>query len=205
MAGEKASGNTPSSTDFLSELRLEYQKADRFLREVEDFIDEAGIPGFNELRYAGYHLLQAIDDAGNLQNPADLTRAVNHAKRACYEAGEAGSLVALDGIRAFKQDYKFVRVSQVIADYPRMLGEAEKQRELMIDSRVADEDKARDYDARMEAFRALRDMLRTLEANRDECNALVAERRSESRRFLLMFVAAILGIIVTAVVGFTAT
>jgi len=58
-ASQKPISSTLSKTvaELFAALREEYDLADAFDKEVQSFVDEAGIPAINELRYAGYHLL----------------------------------------------------------------------------------------------------------------------------------------------------
>lgn len=198
MTGETPSGDIPSSIEgaTIASFREEYGKADKFCQQVQDYISEAGIPALNELRNAGHHLLKAIDDNGALAKPQQLVRAINHAKRACYEAGEAGVLVALDSIRLFREEFRGVQVSKVIPDYIAMMAEAEKAREAVLAVRTDDEDRSNDYRLRMDAFAILRDIDRKLEAARPECLVLAGEVVTDSRRFLLNILLTLLGIAV---------
>lgn len=50
----------PLALEDYRRLRDEYDTADKVMKEVRAFVDEAGIPAINELRYAGYHLLNTI-------------------------------------------------------------------------------------------------------------------------------------------------
>lgn len=75
----------------LQELRRLYETADGFAREVGEFRSEVPIPAHNELRYAGHHLLQSLDNDGTVADEDQLRKARNHCERAMYEAAEAGS------------------------------------------------------------------------------------------------------------------
>src|SRR4051794_14231721 len=129
MRNTAASAGSSSSTDVgqasLSAYRAAYKKADAFCREVQSFIQEAGIPAINEMRYAGHHLLLSLDDSGSVASHADLMKAINHANRACYEAGEAGILCALDKISTFKSEYRNITVTDIVGEYTAILRIAE--------------------------------------------------------------------------------
>ena len=88
--------------DAIRELRNLYETADSFAREVSEFRSEVSIPVHNELRYAGHHLLQSIDDGGTIVEGGQFSRAKRHCERAMYEAAEAGIMSALDEIAAFR-------------------------------------------------------------------------------------------------------
>lgn len=187
-----ASGFEPTTSNpTIKQYRAEYAKADIFCQKVQDFIREAGIPAMNELRNAGHHFLKSVDDNGKMINPNELTRAINHAKRACYEAGEAGILIALDEIHAFKEDFRGIRISQAVPGFVEMMAKASEARDTITQSRANEEDKTRDHQARMDAFDELRGICRILEAARDECQALVSEAVTASRRFYIGLVVTI--------------
>ena len=110
--------NTPYR---ISDLRTLYDTADGFSREVAEFRAEIVIPAYNELRYAGHHLLQAIDDSGSISSNEQLRRAVSHCERAMYEAAEAGIISMLDSIDQFRKDYENIVVKDVVDDYPSIV------------------------------------------------------------------------------------
>jgi uncharacterized protein YeeX (DUF496 family) len=186
MTGVTPSEDTPSDNGIsLAAFRIEYAKADKFCQQVQDYISQAGIPALNELRNAGHHLLKSLDDKGIVVRPGELTRAHNHAKRACYEAGEAGVLMALDNIRAFREEFRTVLVTTILPDYVNMMAETEQAREAVLAVRTDDEDRSNDYQLRIDAFETLRKIDRKLDAARPECVTLLDGATTDSRRFLL--------------------
>lgn len=197
MSGAKASKVTPSSADpTIKKYRLEYAKADQFCQQVQDFVSEAGIPAMNELRNAGHHLLRAQDDNGKIIKRDELIRAINHTKRACYEAGEAGILVALDHIRIFKDDFRMVPLTNVLPDFLDMMQNAEKARVAMLDARTDDDDRTNDYQLRMDSFTTLKEICERLDVARPEAVKLMNEAQRTSRRFVVQIsVAAIVALI----------
>ena len=50
-------------------LREKYAIADRLSKLVSVITEEAAIPAVNELRYAGFHLLKAINVSGSVDQP----------------------------------------------------------------------------------------------------------------------------------------
>ena len=75
---------------------------------------EVAIPATNELRYAGHHLLQSINEDGMVHDEEYLRKAKSHCERAMYEAAEAGIMSALEQINDFRKDYKDIVVSEVV-------------------------------------------------------------------------------------------
>ena len=82
----------------IRELRDLYETADVFAREVSELRSEVPIPAHNELRYAGHHLLQSINDEGEVADEDLFRKAKNHCERAMYEAAEAGIMHILEAV-----------------------------------------------------------------------------------------------------------
>jgi hypothetical protein len=183
----------------LSQFRASYKKADDFCKEVQSFSAQAGIPAMNELRYAGHHLLEALADDGSLQSGDQLGRAINHAKRACYEAGEAGILIALDEIDKFKSDFKDIAVTSVVKDYLEILKAADVAKDRVVAQRDHAGDGQLDHDDFIKHFQTLKSHCRTLEHARSELNKIAANERKIVRRWIAGIVIAVLGILVAAV------
>ena len=120
--------NTPYR---ISDLRTLYDTADGFSREGAEFRAEIVIPAYNELRYGGHHLLQAIDDSGSISSNEQLRRAVSHCERAMYEAAEAGIISMLDSIDQFRKDYENIVVKDVVDDYPSIVVQVRKAQGLL--------------------------------------------------------------------------
>lgn len=132
----------PLALEDYRRLRDEYDTADKVMKEVQAFVDEAGIPAINELRYAGYHLLNTIIPANGEGLPhEELTRAVNHCKRATYEASEMGLLTAFDKVTAFKATYEQVVVSQVVNDWQEILTKCDIYRDEITAARRTEDDR----------------------------------------------------------------
>ena len=80
----------PPEYPSISELTESYDTADRFTRDVAQFRSAVAVPANNELRYAGHHLLQALDGQEQVTKPEGLRKAKNHCERAMYDAAQAG-------------------------------------------------------------------------------------------------------------------
>jgi hypothetical protein len=158
------------NTVTLFQFRAEYKTADDFCQEVTSFIDEAGIPALNELRNAGHHFLCALDDSGNIADMNDLIAARNHARRAAYEAYEAGILFALGIIAKFKEDYSKTPVDGTVPSYTDLLKTAKAAQKSVEQGRQNGFDRTGDHSVRMSAFRELRACAETLSFAREEMN-----------------------------------
>lgn len=199
MSESSPSTSTENDTPHrLSDLRALYDTADEFAREVAEFRAAIPIPAYNELRYAGHHLLQALDDSGTISSNEQLRRAVSHCERAMYEAAEAGIISVLDSIDQFRKEYKNIVVKDIVNDYASILNKARKAQNLLARGRsdqMSSSERASGY---METFRQLRDDSEMLEASRDDLNAKVAEQVRDSRRFIIRALLIGFGIVVAA-------
>lgn len=157
----------------------------------------------NEMRYAGHHLLAALDDTGAINNQEQLIKAHNHTKRACYEASEAGILSALAQIAEFKQTYSSVVIGDIVRNYIDILNDAENAK-AVIETRNHQteangegentgqmESHSHDTDIYMLSFRKLKTHCHTLSLHRDDLNKRIAtineqteKDRREARRFI---------------------
>ncbi len=197
----ESSPSTSTENDIphrLSDLRALYDTSERFAREVAEFRAAIPIPAYNELRYAGHHLLQALDDSGTISSNEQLRRAVSHCERAMYEAAEAGIISVLDSIDQFRKEYKNIVVKDIVDDYASILVKARKAQNLLARGRsdqMSSSERASGY---METFRQLRDDSEMLEASRDDLNAKVAEQVRDSRRFIIRALLIGFGIVVAA-------
>jgi hypothetical protein len=163
----------------IEQYRTAYDQADTLAREVAEFLGDAAIPAHNQLRYAGHHLLQAIDSNGQAIDPTQLRRAISHCERATYEAAEAGIAYAVECIHDFKRDYWEINIRKSLPDWPEHLKAARDATDLIV---VGREHKTpSDY---MQKFRKLVEVCRFLEDARTDLNAELLQIRTQRRRFL---------------------
>ncbi len=96
-----------TNLEYLSKL---FVQAEQLIKLSEQTSDGVVIPSINELRYFGYHLLQAIlDEHDSEQINEQLKKAESHAKRAIYDASE--SIVLYHLIKAESFQNKFFGIS----------------------------------------------------------------------------------------------
>ena len=183
---EKSSSPTNSAKITINDYRTAYERADKFCKEVQNYIEEAGIPAMNEMRYAGHHLLQSLNDNGGIADDAQLAKAYNHALRAAYEASEAGILAALDEIAYFKTTYKNVVFSEVVANYTEILNDAEDAKDRIEIRKNTGGQMVAELEEYMSLFSKLKKHTKILNIHRDELNK---KRRSANwgmRQFAIL-------------------
>ncbi len=189
-----------AASDLLAALREEYDLADGFAKEVQSFVDEAGIPAINELRYAGYHLLYALSDGGEPPD-SQLRKAINHCRRASYEAAEAGLLTALDRVKLFQDDYRTIVISEVLPNWTEILTQAEACKAVLVQSRQKGEKRHEDYSLLMSKFRELVQHCSILASSRDELNKKIVQARRHGRQFVVTITIACVTLLATVTFG----
>lgn len=194
---------TPLQRTKIKALHELFDQADVLVKEVEDFIGEAGIPALNEMRYAGYHLAHSILLQECKFCDDQITSAINHCKRACYEASEAGIVVALLQFDEFRTEYKNVVVSDIVTDWVQIQKDFQQSQSDVNSGRARGQnDRSVDYEARMDAFRKLKAHCDTANFARDDLNAKMQERITSSRKFIITSFLAAIGIIVAGVFSY---
>lgn len=150
-----------------------FRLAEEKIKLVEKLSNELVIPAINELRYAGYHLVEyltliADPDAPRDLHSEELRKAQNHCKRAIYDAVEAGTTMVLESIKAFQNDFRMVVLSEHIEDYAAIRARIHAATELVLRSKGENEDRGDYYEQCTEHLKLMREDLHTLELSRDE-------------------------------------
>ena len=108
--------------ELLRNLREQYAHAEALAKEVSNFSGDVVIPVHNELRNAGFHLLQSLNDDGQVSRPDDLKLALDHCERAAYDAAEAGVIFARDRVKQILASYNDIAISDVIQNIAKIRG-----------------------------------------------------------------------------------
>lgn len=178
----------------IESLLAEYDNADKLAQEVQKFRREAGVAAFNELRYAGFHLLQYC--ATNPPSRLELVRAINHSKRAAYEASEGGILAALKVVKRFQEDYKDTVVEPHVKDWPSKLKRCDEIVERLPRLRSDDEHLPHDHATAMQAYRDVKAIASETDYARPEINKQIAKEQRTSRHLVTGMILAAAGIAV---------
>lgn len=184
MTSAQPQTSAASETQLLySEFVAAYDRADALCKRVQLFREEAGIPAINEIRYAGYHLRQSINKDGFVADQDQLRRAKSHAQRACYEAAEAGLVLALKEINLFRQNYKDVIVTGDVKDYIQIITIAEEAKKRLGAKRQLGDGQQLDHTRHEELFEYLSSAAEMLHAARPEINKRMHETRTVAKRW----------------------
>ena len=174
-----------------SEFHLWFQKAEKAVKEVEYIHLELTVPAVNELRYAGYHVSNYLE---NTERTDELSRAVGHCKRAIYDAYEASILYNIKGYRAVKSDYATVVISEVLSDYNDLHYKVTTI--LKFVQSVDKETKDQHYAVCKQYHHELKDIIEKLDSARDELNKKIRIERNKSFYVIIGAVIALLSAII---------
>lgn len=156
---------TSESAQVIELARL-YRQAEEKIKLVENLSQELSIPAVNELRYAGYHMVQYLSGAGEPE--IELKKAQNHCKRAIYDAVEAGITHQLEMIRIFQHDFKVLILSDFIPNYPALQKQIREARDLILAPKSDRNDRAAYYEECVAHLENLRGSLDKLDEHREE-------------------------------------
>jgi len=186
--------------DLVSKLRDRYRTADEFARLIAEYRSSVVIPAHNQLRYAGHHLLSALNDNGVAADENALREAISHCERAVYDAGAAGIISAVEAIGEFFKDYEDIAVREVVSESADIKKRASTALDLLAHMRSEDSP-SESVESFMEVFGKLRESHELLELNRDDLNAKVGIQIRSRRRFLVTIAVTLLGIAVAVAIA----
>ena len=147
--------------------------------------EDVSIPANNELRYAGHHFIQAVDDSGVVADHELLRKALSHARRAMYEAAEAGIMAVLKDISTFRKDYEDVVIGDVVPSYADTRRAARAAQALLARGRGDRESVEEHVESFMATFRDLRARRDVLHSSRDDLNVRKHQNLMQFRRFVI--------------------
>ncbi len=90
-----------------------FNEAERAIKRIEMHKEKLATPPINELRYAGFHLLEGLTGS----EIKELEKAEGHCKRAIYDATEIMLLDHLESFHNFEKSYEKVAITPVIKDW----------------------------------------------------------------------------------------
>ncbi len=167
----------------------EFQEAERAIKIVERWHGELVVPAINELRYAGFHIKEYLKTNDDDQ----LVKVINHCRRARYDAYEVGITYSIEEFRKFKDDYRNVVISEVISDFPQI--EQEFLETLEFINNTQKETREKVYLECEKRYRNLSQIIKRLDASRDELNKLI----KKERRNLILFWLSVIAVVLSAI------
>jgi hypothetical protein len=117
----------------LKEIQTLYATAEQSLKTAESISVAGALPQsvINELRYAGQHLLSALNSADNKFVEEKIIDTKEHCRRAIFDAKEISLIFLLKKIEAFQKEYSGEPISDVIHDYYERMSKVQDIQELL--------------------------------------------------------------------------
>ncbi len=112
---------TPEHKASIERIRDLYNEAEVDLKSFGRETNELFVPGVNQLRYAGQHLVRALAATDKQILAANLDAAERHAQRAIYDVNDSAIQFHLDGI-AHIRDRALVNLAAVVPNYGEIVG-----------------------------------------------------------------------------------
>ena len=203
--------HTPSfdkeKLEYLSKL---FVRAEQLIKLSEQTSDGVVIPSINELRYFGYHLLQAIlDDHDPVQISEQLKKAESHAKRAIYDASESIVLYHLMKAEYFQKIFsESVFVIDVLPSYIQLQQELQKAKD-QIDELRKNEGVYKNREMFYENCLPYMDILKDITQQFELAKPVIRKKDDDkyksdlksARQHQLMIGFTVLGIVLSVVIG----
>lgn len=180
------------------EYQKEYTDAEKTLKAHETEVDEGIIvPALNEFRYAGQHIARALAAKDMSVAIENLDQAIRHARRAKYDAHDAVIQYYLEQCKFFKEDYKFIQITSVVAAYnDDCVALASIQDEMAQEDR----NKREEYIAcKIQQCEVAKRIYRRWDFARDELNKVMAVETRERKRWFFIAGATVFGIIIAMI------
>ena len=163
--------------DRLQELLELWTAAEARLKRTERVRSELVIPAVNELRYTGFHLVQALAAEDEAAREEALTKAARHCRRATYDAVEAEVLHWLDAYDGFRSAYSTLVLTEVSGF--EWLKQERVARGVRNYVREASQPKEEYYEGLIERCDELVGVLEACEAARDELNKILRAQAAD--------------------------
>lgn len=176
-----------TSATKLEDIKALFHRAEERVKRVEASDKDSGVvvPAINELRYAGYHILEAETAYDQGAREEDLQKAKRHCQRAVYDAVEVAALDRLDRFDMFDQDYRFISFGEIVSDYTQKKRYVDQVRHFI--SETPREEREAYYEKVQEYLDKLDTIVNELDDARPEINKIM-------RRWRIGIILSVLGL-----------
>lgn len=183
-----------------------FKEAEKQLKHSEHDTNELSIPSINQLRYVAFHLIESFSSDEESKIEEELNKAMNHAKRARYDAVEIGVIYYLEQIKIFQENYSsYTETLQILPNYIEYLTKAQNASDKLQLIKEQEKDREEYYLEITPYYQVLKDVYFTLQTAIPLIHKKIEENnekaRKENKRFFIGVGLTILGIIVALVIG----
>ena len=166
-AATEASRVHPEHEALLNDIRLAFRAAEAAMTEVSFLWSGLLTPAVNELRYAGMHILVGLHSADSDASKLQFEDALDHCRRAEYDAWDAGLVWVYEEYDGFLKDTRSLIVSDVIQNWSEVKVDLEQTLRRFNETRKT-EGRERLYDDIRGSYARLKNYVDVLNASRDD-------------------------------------
>lgn len=170
--------------DFVEIFEL-FSLAERKIKYIEHISTKLSIPSLNQLRYAGKHILDALqEDERSEHYILNITEAKSHCQRAIYDAMEIGILHFRRDILDFTNDYGNIIIPPLLPKYIEYIADTNAIVEEIgaIKDRNPTKSRADKYKQIQKQLDKIKKIALYFEASRPELNKLKEKQAGVERR-----------------------
>ncbi len=177
------------------ELDHLFKLAEEKIKQIENLQNDGlSIPSINQLRYAGQHTLASLVANNEKVINDNIYEAKDHCKRAIYDAMEIGIVFLLGNIKSFKEEYRFVTITDIIPDYVKKLQRVEEIKNFI---GQASRNKVESFNQVQAVFDEIKQIYSEFDISREELNKKYNNYRKNFTLLLIPIFIAIFGILLT--------
>ena len=173
----------PEYNSAIQRIRDLYNEAEVDLKSYGRENNRLFVPGVNQLRYAGQHLVRALGATDEQAARSNLDAAERHAQRALYDINDAAIQYHLAGITRIRTQY-FVNLNAIVPNYQEVVDAVSSARKNL--ERVSNEHK----DNREQFYKEAREHVAKLhdahEIMKDAIPDIAAEMKRQNAKTRLM-------------------
>lgn len=165
------------------EVQSLYALAKEQISQIEAMGDGLSVPAMNELRYVGEHILRASTAENDEEKEEELRKAEVHCWRAISDGAELGSIIALEKLNEFQNEYKGLLVTEYIPEYQEIIRLASSLQSLLAKSENID---PREYYLQINKYLPeLMEKLSVVEHTRDILHRKLKSKQRATKSWLL--------------------
>ena len=153
------------------------------MKIAESISDAVTIPAINELRYAGFHILNAVTEKNVDTASKHMFKAQDHCERAVYDAAAAGLVGITDTINRFQTQYRDIAIGDVVNNIAEIRARVDKAETLLADGESSVD--SLDVEKVVDLLCNLKQDARNLDFHAPDLAVKLRERTKGTRRFVL--------------------
>jgi len=182
-------------------------EAEKQLKHSEYDTNNLSIPSINQLRYVAFHLIESFQSKDEIKINEELSKAINHAQRARYDAVELGMIYFLEQIKIFQDSYSsYTETLEILGNYIDYLTKAQNASDKLQVIKENEKDRDKYYQNIVPHYQILKDVYLSLQTAIPLINKKIEENnnktREENKRFIIGAGLTVIGIIVSIVVAY---